>query len=113
MKIAEVGGAAAVISEAFPIKSLTDQRKFIEDMDNLISQGKVTLIFNMYKVDYLITIELGSLVAAMKKAKAKGGALKLVGVGEFVDNLLKLTNLKSLFEIYPTEAEALKSLEDK
>jgi len=109
MKITEVG-AAAIISETFPIRSLADQRKLLQNIDSLIERGKVNLIFNMDKVEYMMTVELGSLVAAMKKARAKGGALKLVAVGEFLDNLLSLTNLKRVFEIYPTEAEALKSL---
>ena len=111
MKIVEVG-KAAVVSGVFPIKSLTDQKKFLGDIEALIESGKANLVFNMDKVDYLMTMELGSLVASMKKARAKGGVLKLVGVGEFLDNLLNLTNLKGIFEIYPTESEALKSLEE-
>ena len=109
MKIAEKQ-AAAVISEAFPIESLTNQRKFLGDMDTLIEQGMVNLIFDMSQVKYLMTMELGSLVAAMKKARVKGGALKMVVVGEFLDNLLTLANLKGIFEIYPSEIEALETV---
>jgi anti-anti-sigma factor len=109
VKITEVG-AAAIISEAFPIRSLADQRKLLQNIEALIERGKVDLIFNMDKIEYMMTVELGSLVAAMKKARAKGGTVKLVAVGEFLDSLLSLTNLKGAFGIYPTEAEALKSL---
>ena len=111
MKIVVEGGAA-IVSEAFPIKSLTDQKKFLEDIEALIEAGNIILIFNMDKVQYLMTMELGSMVASMKKSRAKGGVLKLVAVGEFLDNLLDLTNLKGIFEIYSTEEEALKSIED-
>ena len=109
MKIIETM-TTAVISEVFPIKSLAAQKKFIEDIDVLVERGLVDLIFDMNKVEYLMTIELGSLVAVMKKVRAKGGALKLVEVGEFLDNLLNLTNLKSVFELYATKEEALKGL---
>ena len=105
MKIVEQE-ATAVISEAFPIGSLADQKKFLKNIDTLVEHSMVNLIFDMNQVEYLMTVELGSLVAAMKKAKAKGGVLKMVGVGEFLDNLLDLTNLKGIFETESTESNS-------
>jgi anti-anti-sigma factor len=99
--------SAVVISEAFPVRSLDDQQKFLKEIDALIEHGKVNLVFNVDKVAYLMTIELGSLVAAVKKARTRGGKVKLVAVGEFLDNLLNLTNLKGIFEISPKLGEIL------
>ena len=101
----------AIITEFFPLRSFAEQKSFLEKMDSLIERGKVNLIFDLTAITYLNTLELGALVSTLKKAKDNGGTLNLIHVEEQVDNLLILTGLKKVFEIYRSEEEALKGLE--
>lgn len=103
---------AVVISEFFPLRSFAEQKSFLNQVDSLIGKGKINLIFDLKEASFFNTLELGALVSSLKKAKDKGGSLKLIQVGEQINNLLDLTGLKKVFEIHTSEEEALNNLDE-
>jgi anti-anti-sigma factor len=56
---------------------------------------------------------LGKLVMLNRKVQAANGRLTLCGLTPNVDSILETTRLKSLFNVYATEEEALKSFESE
>lgn len=68
------------------------------------------LVLDLSGVESIDGAGLGGLVALMNTAHATGGMVKLAAPRKWVRNLLQLTNLSSLFEIYPTLEDALVSL---
>jgi anti-sigma B factor antagonist len=51
---------------------------------------------------------VGTLVAVHLHTLKRGGQLKLLNPSERVTRVLHITRLESIFEIFPTEADALR-----
>jgi len=61
------------------------------------------VVLDLAKVDAIDSAGLGELVSLYMMAKANGSSIKLCGVSSRVHHLLQITNLASLFEIFPEE----------
>jgi len=80
-----------------------------ETVKNLISQGKKKLVLNMNNVTLIDSAGLGALVAAYSSTKSGGASLRLCHLGGKFNELLQITKLITLFEVYDTQAEAMRS----
>jgi len=77
----------------------------------LIQQGRMNIVINLGEVKQLDTMGLCNIVEAFITLRRKGGVLKLLGVSQHVREILKVTKLLPLFEIYDSEAAAVASFE--
>lgn len=68
------------------------------------------IIINLAKVDYISSVGLRVLLAALKKQRLNQGSLPLVSLQPFVQNIFKITGLDKIFQIFPTEDAAFQSL---
>jgi len=85
--------------------SSPDFRKaFLKVLDS--KEQKV--IVNLASVAYVDSSGLATLVEAHQKIKNSGGRLKLTNLTGKVKSLFEITKLEKLFEIFPSEEEALK-----
>jgi anti-sigma B factor antagonist len=66
-------------------------------------------VLDLGEVTYLDSGGLGALVRLMGILRAHRGDLKLCRVSSFVHDVLKATNLLSVFTVFPTEREGLAS----
>lgn len=82
-------------------------------IDNLIDQNRNLLILNLDEVDYIDSSGLGVLITCMKQLTKIGGILKIGGMSESVQRVFKIMQSSNIFQIYNTEAEALKSFDNK
>jgi anti-sigma B factor antagonist len=82
-----------------------------ERIKNLVRDGKKKIVLNMTNVTYVDSAGLGTLVAAHVSAKKEGTALHLSDLGSKFHEVLQLTRLLTIFSVYTTEAEAIKSFE--
>jgi anti-anti-sigma factor len=64
-------------------------------------------VLQLAEVNYLDSGGLGALVRLVGMLRAHHGDLKLCEVSPFVQNVLKATNLLSVFSVHATEREAL------
>jgi anti-sigma B factor antagonist len=78
-----------------------------ERVVELLEARQSHVLLNLAKVSSMDSAGIGELVACFKRTKAAHGALKLLNPTESVDNLLRLTKLRDLFEIYNDENTAL------
>ncbi len=74
-----------------------------------ISDGKVKIVINLEKVDYMNSAALGSLISARKSTKEKDGGLKLASLQSFVMEVFKKSQLVQLFDIVDTVENAVKA----
>jgi anti-sigma B factor antagonist len=77
-----------------------------------IEQGNDKVLIDMSEITWVNSTGLGILITSHLAARAKGGSLKLVGVSKRIESILAVTRLSTVFEIYSTEEEARKSLQD-
>jgi anti-sigma B factor antagonist len=67
------------------------------------------VVVNLSSVAYVDSSGLATLVEAHQKVKSAGGKLKLTNLSAKVKSLFEITKLEKLFDIQPTEEDAVKS----
>jgi len=67
------------------------------------------IVLNLGEVTYIDSGGLGTLVALHTTAQNAGGAIKLANLTKRVDDLLQVTKLLTVFDVYNSEAEAVDS----
>ena len=80
-----------------------------EKVKSLIADGKTKVVLNMANITFIDSAGLGTLVAAHHSAKSQGAALKLAHLGAKFQEVLQITKLLTVFDVYNTEAEAVAS----
>ncbi len=79
-----------------------------ESVKKLIAQsGRIVL--NLAGVSYIDSGGLGTLVALYTTARNAGGSIKLANLTERVGDLLQVTKLLTVFEVFDSEKGALES----
>ncbi|HTU45687.1 MAG TPA: STAS domain-containing protein [Bryobacteraceae bacterium] len=73
------------------------------------SQGKNNVIVNLKDVDYIDSTGLGTLVIAHSTFEKAGGAMKLLHLSKRSAELLILTKLSTVFELFDDEQAAINS----
>jgi len=80
-----------------------------EKVKSLPASGQKKIVLNMDNVTYIDSSGLGALVASHTSAKSQGATLKLCHLGSKFQEILQVTKLVTVFEVYPTEAAAVAS----
>jgi anti-sigma B factor antagonist len=80
-----------------------------EKLKSLIAGGKKKIVLNMAEIDYIDSSGLGALVAAHLSAKNAGASLRLCNLGKKFHEVMQLTKLLTVFDVYDTEAAAVRS----
>lgn len=74
-----------------------------------LEAGNTKLILNMGGVDYIDSTGLGTLVVCFTRVQRTGGALKLLKLNRREIQLLVLTKLTTVFELFDDEQDAVNS----
>ena len=74
-----------------------------------IAKGQRNILVDLGEVSYIDSSGLGELVGAYTTAKNQGAALKLLNLTRKVKDVLQLTKLYTVFDIYDDEASAIAS----
>jgi anti-sigma B factor antagonist len=80
---------------------------FRSTVDNLLASGAKKIVVNLAGVNYVDSAGLGALIEAHRKTKANQGHLKLTNLGPNFKHALEIARLLPLFEVSPSEADAL------
>ena len=75
---------------------------------SLMDAGRTQIILNLAGVTYIDSSGLGEMVSCHTTAKQKG-AVKLAQMGKRIQDLLVMTKLMMVFDVYDSEKEALDS----
>jgi|SRR5262252_6435472 len=67
------------------------------------------VVLNLREVNYIDSGGLGTLVSLYTTARSAGGALKLASLTQRVDDLLQVTKLVTIFEVFDNEQAAVQS----
>ena len=82
-----------------------------ESIRCLAGEGKIQVLLDLAWVKHIDSGGLGDLVASHVTLENKGGALKLMHMTESVRELMTITKLLTVFDIYDDEPEALAGFE--
>ena len=76
---------------------------------SLLQQGRKKMLINLAHVPYLDSVGLGELVQAYTTATNQGGTLKILNATARLKDLLVITKLATVFEMFDDEAKAVAS----
>jgi len=104
----EVDGVAVVALDGRIVLG-EESNALREKVKSLIAEGKKKVVLNMANITFIDSAGMGTLVAAHHSAKSQGAALKLAHLGAKFQEVLQITKLLTVFDVYNTEAEAVSS----
>jgi len=80
---------------------------------SLVLEKKTQIILNLAGVTFIDSCGLGELVASQVSVENKGGEIKLIGLTDQLQELLRATRLLAVFDTYANEPEAIQSFADR
>jgi anti-sigma B factor antagonist len=83
--------------------------KFRERMNKVIASGARNIILNLAQVDYVDSTGLGALVMYYTTLQREGGKVKLLNLTRRSIELLVMTKLTTIFEVFDDEQNAINS----
>lgn len=86
-------------------------RQLHEAIRRLVADGIQKIILNLAKVASIDSSGLGEIVAGFSTVRAAGGSLKLINMPQRLGDLMTITKLYTVFEIYDSEAEGVAAFE--
>jgi anti-sigma B factor antagonist len=82
---------------------------FRDVVRQLVRRDRVKLVLNFQNASYIDSTALGEIIRAYTSVTRKGGTLKLLNVTGRIHELLMITRLLTVFDLFDAEAEAVKS----
>lgn len=80
-----------------------------EAVKKLVADGTKKIVLNLGEVTYIDSSGIGELVSAFTTVSNSGGNLKLLNLTKRVQDLLQITKLYTVFEVFNDEASAVAS----
>jgi anti-sigma B factor antagonist len=104
----EVDGVSVVVLDGRIVLG-EESTALREKFKGLIAAGKQKIVLNMDKVSYIDSAGLGTLIAAHVSAKNHGASVRLCQLGKKFHEILQITKLLTVFDVYDTQAAAVSS----
>jgi anti-sigma B factor antagonist len=80
-----------------------------DTFQELVTRGQKKVLLNLGDVNYIDSSGLGALVSGFTTITNQQGQLKLVNLTKKVQDLLQITKLLTVFDVYNDEASAIAS----
>lgn len=86
-----------------------DESALLRDTVKKLIGENSRIVLNLSGTNYIDSGGLGTLVALYTTARNSGGAVKLVNLTQRVGDLLQVTKLVTVFEVFDSEQKAVES----
>ena len=101
-------GTATVLAVSGKL-TLDDAGQLKGKVSSLLAAGHKQIVLNLGGVSYIDSSGLGEMVSCHTTATRENGAIKLAQLGKRATDLIVITKLNMVFDVYDTEKEALAS----
>ena len=88
-----------------------ESNSFRERLKSLLAGWRKKIVLNMTNVKYIDSSGLGTLVAGHVSAKKQGASVRLCNLGEKFHEIMQITKLLTIFDVFDTEAGAVNSFQ--
>jgi anti-sigma B factor antagonist len=85
------------------------EQKMREAIDGLLAGGHKKILLNFANVAVLDSSGIGAIIKSFTTAKREGGSLKLANLSKLARQMLTVTGLLSVLEVFDDESSALAS----
>lgn len=79
-----------------------------ERIQGLINEGKVNIVLDLERMNYIDSSGLGFFIGSLKKLRDKGGNLVLINLNAYIYGIFKLIQLQHIIKTYDSLEEAEK-----
>lgn len=86
-----------------------DATRLTEKLHELIKNGKNQIVMDMEKVSYMNSSGLGILIGGLTTIRSSGGDIRLLHLAKRLQDLIRITKMDRVFEIYSDEGKAIDS----
>ena len=76
---------------------------------DLLSKGHKKMLFDLGDVEYIDSSGLGFLVSAFTSVRKQGGTMKLLKLTNKVQDVMQITKLYTIFDVFDDETAAVAS----
>jgi anti-sigma B factor antagonist len=83
-----------------------------EELKRLLASTR-QIVLNLSGVSYIDSGGLGTLVGVYSSARSAGADIKLTGLGQRLRDVLQVTKLVTVFEVYDNEQQAIAAFRRK
>jgi anti-sigma B factor antagonist len=80
-----------------------------EKIKGLLKDGTKNVLLSLADVSYIDSTGVGALVGSFTTIRNQGGQMKLSNLSQRVRDILLVTKLLTVFDVYESEAEGVKS----
>jgi anti-sigma B factor antagonist len=102
-------GAVTVIDLKGEAKARGQYDGFQQIVQQRIDAGHRHFVVNLAECQWIDSAGLGELIRSFTHVMRQGGELKLASAPEKIGNILKVTNLTQVIELFETEDSAVRS----
>jgi anti-sigma B factor antagonist len=83
--------------------------EFEQALKGALDAGRHHIVLDLQNVDYMSSAGLRAMVAALKTARRHNGDVRVANPSARVTEVLQLAGLTSIFEVFPTQVDAVGS----
>jgi len=102
-------GDATVVDLKGNVTLGAGEQKMRETIDGLIASGSKKILLNFANVAILDSSGIGAIIKSFTTVKREGGSLKLSNLSPLARQMLSVTGLLSVLEVFDDESSALAS----
>jgi anti-sigma B factor antagonist len=110
MTNSEVDGVSVVTLDGRIVLG-DESNSFREKLKSMLAEGRKRIVLNMADIKYIDSAGLGTLVAAHFSAKTQGASVRICNLGKKFHEVMQITKLLTIFDVYDTEAAAISSFQ--
>jgi len=78
-----------------------------DSVRDVLDKGSKKILLNLGQISYIDSSGIGELVSAFTSVKNAGGELKLLNLTQKVHDLLQITKLYTVFDVWDNETSAV------
>ena len=104
-------GDVAVLHLQGKIMGGPDATSLHEKLHELIETGTRSVVIDLKDVDWMNSSGLGILIGGLSAIRKSGGDLRLASVTEKIEEVLRITKLDRVFDVYGSTDDAVTSYE--
>ena len=86
-----------------------DGMSLLNHFADRVEEGQHHFVIDLSAIKHINSTGLGVFITLLTKARKKGGEVVLVNPSEYIKNLLLITKLNSIFQIFKNDEEAILS----
>ena len=95
------------------VRGRLDPSGSVDPLENavnaLVEKGKTNILMDLRSVSYISSTGIGSIIKAYRSVMRQDGHVKLLNPSQCVKNILSISKLDGMFEIFTDEKEAVAS----